>query len=322
MPPVSVISGEVLLRRADVMAAIVVKRTALFFAIILAWTLLTAFARAETVSFSGYRRRHHRREDQRAPALLRDGFAAAPCGFRSASASPAGHGTAARISKASISRRPGRRLAVLWRRPGPAPVIPGGSPKNPMGVAALTFHNGELAIHGTNNPGSIGGYVSHGCIRMHNKRHPDTLFDGVGRHASQSSRDDLALLRAAVFRRARRGDFLCGCAQPSAAREVVGFSGYPRGTIVVKTSERRLYFVNSDGSAIRYPVGVGKAGMAWQGRAYRRAQAGAPVMGSAARYLARQSESAGAHSRRLAAQSDGRARARTRPRQLRDPRHQ
>ena len=57
-------------------------------------------------------------------------------------------------------------------------------------------------------------------------------------------------------------------AAPSAAREVVGFSGYPRGTIVVKTSERRLYFVNSDGSAIRYPVGVGKAGMAWQGRAF------------------------------------------------------
>ena len=55
---------------------------------------------------------------------------------------------------------------------------------------------------------------------------------------------------------------------PAVAREVVGFSGYPRGTIVVKTSERRLYFINNEGSAIRYPVGVGKAGMAWQGRAF------------------------------------------------------
>ena len=27
----------------------------------------------------------------------------------------------------------------------------------------------ELAIHGTNNPGSIGGLVSAGCIRMHNR---------------------------------------------------------------------------------------------------------------------------------------------------------
>ena len=47
-------------------------------------------------------------------------------------------------------------------------VIPGGSPKNPMGAGALVLADHELAIHGTNNPGSIGGFVSHGCIRMHN----------------------------------------------------------------------------------------------------------------------------------------------------------
>ena len=48
-------------------------------------------------------------------------------------------------------------------------VIPGGAPNNPMGVAALTLHGGEYAIHGTNQPGSIGGFVSHGCIRMYNQ---------------------------------------------------------------------------------------------------------------------------------------------------------
>ena len=48
-------------------------------------------------------------------------------------------------------------------------VIPGGSPQNPMGVAAMTLSGGgQYAIHGTNNEGSIGGFVSHGCIRMHN----------------------------------------------------------------------------------------------------------------------------------------------------------
>jgi lipoprotein-anchoring transpeptidase ErfK/SrfK len=47
-------------------------------------------------------------------------------------------------------------------------VIPGGSPRNPMGVAALTLADGEYAIHGTNAPGSIGGFVSYGCIRMLN----------------------------------------------------------------------------------------------------------------------------------------------------------
>lgn len=43
-------------------------------------------------------------------------------------------------------------------------VIAGGSPRNPMGDAALTMRGGEYAIHGTNNPGSIGGFVSYGCI--------------------------------------------------------------------------------------------------------------------------------------------------------------
>jgi len=48
-------------------------------------------------------------------------------------------------------------------------VIEGGSPRNPMGAAALTLSGGEYAIHGTNQPGSIGGFVSYGCIRMHNR---------------------------------------------------------------------------------------------------------------------------------------------------------
>ena len=47
-------------------------------------------------------------------------------------------------------------------------VIPGGSPSNPMGVAAMTLAGGEYAIHGTNMPGSVGGFVSYGCIRMYN----------------------------------------------------------------------------------------------------------------------------------------------------------
>jgi lipoprotein-anchoring transpeptidase ErfK/SrfK len=48
-------------------------------------------------------------------------------------------------------------------------VIPGGSAHNPMGVAALTLSGGEYAIHGTNRPESIGGFVSYGCIRMYNE---------------------------------------------------------------------------------------------------------------------------------------------------------
>ena len=58
-------------------------------------------------------------------------------------------------------------------------VIPGGAPNNPMGAAALTLSGGEYAIHGTNNPGSIGGFVSYGCIRMYNQDITD-LYDRVG----------------------------------------------------------------------------------------------------------------------------------------------
>jgi lipoprotein-anchoring transpeptidase ErfK/SrfK len=58
-------------------------------------------------------------------------------------------------------------------------VVPGGSPHNPMGAAAMTLSGGEYAIHGTNNPRSVGGFVSHGCIRMYNRDIMD-LYRRVG----------------------------------------------------------------------------------------------------------------------------------------------
>ena len=51
--------------------------------------------------------------------------------------------------------------------------------------------------------------------------------------------------------------------QLAQAREIVGFSDpYSSGTVVVKTSERALYYVLGNGKAMRYPVGVGRAGRA------------------------------------------------------------
>jgi lipoprotein-anchoring transpeptidase ErfK/SrfK len=59
-------------------------------------------------------------------------------------------------------------------------VIASGSSANPMGAAAMTLSGGgQYAIHGTNNPGSIGGFVSHGCIRMYNSDILD-LYGRVG----------------------------------------------------------------------------------------------------------------------------------------------
>ena len=53
-------------------------------------------------------------------------------------------------------------------RPDLPALVPGGSPSNPMGAAAMTLAGGPYAIHGTNAPDSIGGFVSYGCIRMYN----------------------------------------------------------------------------------------------------------------------------------------------------------
>jgi len=67
---------------------------------------------------------------------------------------------------------------IAREHPNLPKLIRGGAPNNPMGVAALTLTGGQYAIHGTNNPGSIGGFVSYGCIRMYNQDIVD-LFDRV-----------------------------------------------------------------------------------------------------------------------------------------------
>jgi lipoprotein-anchoring transpeptidase ErfK/SrfK len=49
-------------------------------------------------------------------------------------------------------------------------------------------------------------------------------------------------------------------------RETVDYNGrYPAGTIVISTTERRMYYVLGDGKAIRYGVGVGRPGFEWSG---------------------------------------------------------
>ena len=85
------------------------------------------------------------------------------------------------------SRVDGKYLRPAWSppaevkrdKPSLPDVIAGGSPRNPMGAAALTLTGGEYAIHGTNDPASIGKFVSYGCIRMHNRDIAD-LYRRVG----------------------------------------------------------------------------------------------------------------------------------------------
>jgi lipoprotein-anchoring transpeptidase ErfK/SrfK len=148
---------------------LVLKRTTIFLVIVLSWApLLTTASRAATrVPFSGITpgtivvKTHERRLYY----VLGDGHALR---------FPVGVGKAGwRWHGRAIIE--GKYVKPAWRAPpeitkgGWGPVIPGGSSHNPMGAAALTMRGGEYAIHGTNNPGSIGGFVSHGCIRMYNR---------------------------------------------------------------------------------------------------------------------------------------------------------
>ena len=53
---------------------------------------------------------------------------------------------------------------------------------------------------------------------------------------------------------------------PNLRRQLVFFrSNEPPGTIIVHTSERFLYVVLGGGRAVRYGIGVGRAGFQWQG---------------------------------------------------------
>lgn len=150
----------------------VLKRTALFVAIVLVWALLAATlvnAAPGVVRFRGYApgtivvKTHERRL-----YFVLDPYRALrfPVGVGKRGMQWTGH---ARVEGKYV--RPAWAPPPMIRRENPRlpRVIPGGAPNNPMGVAALTLRGGEYAIHGTNRPSSVGKFISHGCIRMHNR---------------------------------------------------------------------------------------------------------------------------------------------------------
>jgi len=53
---------------------------------------------------------------------------------------------------------------------------------------------------------------------------------------------------------------------PQFRRQIVSYqTKHPAGTIVIDTPSTFLYYVNGDGTAIRYGIGVGREGFTWQG---------------------------------------------------------
>ncbi|MGH6813221.1 MAG: L,D-transpeptidase [Methylocella sp.] len=72
-------------------------------------------------------------------------------------------------------------------------------------------------------------------------------------------------LDAAIF----AGLAVWTAAGEAGAREFVAFSpSYPAGTIVIKQSERMLYYTTGTGTAVRYPIAIGRAGKAWRGETF------------------------------------------------------
>ncbi|MDO6964672.1 L,D-transpeptidase [Rhizobium alvei] len=52
-------------------------------------------------------------------------------------------------------------------------------------------------------------------------------------------------------------------------RQIVNYeTSERRGTIIVDTKKRFLYYILGGGKAVRYGIGVGKQGFAWKGEAY------------------------------------------------------
>jgi hypothetical protein len=58
------------------------------------------------------------------------------------------------------------------------PRFMAGGPGNPLGARAMYLGSSEYRIHGTNDPSTIGKFVSSGCIRLTNEDVAD-LFSRV-----------------------------------------------------------------------------------------------------------------------------------------------
>jgi lipoprotein-anchoring transpeptidase ErfK/SrfK len=153
--------------------SLVLRRTAVFVAFVLIWAFLAAVvahaATRDVVGFSGFAPGTVVvKTEQRRLYYVIDGD----------------HALRFRVGVGRIGKEwtghahiEGKYVRPAWsppeeiRREHPSlpKVIAGGAADNPMGAAALTMRGGEYAIHGTNNPASIGGFVSYGCIRMYNR---------------------------------------------------------------------------------------------------------------------------------------------------------
>jgi lipoprotein-anchoring transpeptidase ErfK/SrfK len=90
------------------------------------------------------------------------------------------------------------------------------------------------------------------------------LTGSIGLAQAQSDNERQQMLFGGAPR-AKNFNFF-GLGGTDATRTKVSYGGAEKpGTIVVNTAERKLYFVQEGGNALRYSIGVGRAGFQWKG---------------------------------------------------------
>ncbi|WP_040593494.1 L,D-transpeptidase [Mesorhizobium metallidurans] len=121
-------------------------------------------------------------------------------------------------------------------------------PAEAMNVA-LTGNNGELRSEAVGQkPRSIGLFAG--------------LFGGTSSSSSMSLLPETRALDAALETKEAKRQFKV---KPEFVPQEVEFSGYDPGTIVIDTSARRLYLVESSSTARRYAIAVGREGLQFKG---------------------------------------------------------
>lgn len=126
--------------------------------------------------------------------------------------------------------------------------------------ARLNAQKVEQPVHAIVATGNNGELRS-GTATQQNKDLFSALFGGTPRQ--QLLPETRALDAALAAREARRQFKVKADFEP----QEVAFSGYPRGTIVIDTSNRYLYLVESSAKARRYAIAVGREGLEFKGKA-------------------------------------------------------
>jgi len=121
-------------------------------------------------------------------------------------------------------------------------------PAEAMNVA-LTGNNGELRSEAPGQKPRSGGIFA-------------GLFGGTSSASSIAYLPETLALDQALAKREAKKQFKV---KPEFVPQDVEFTGYDAGTIVIDTSARRLYLVESSSTARRYAIAVGREGLQFKG---------------------------------------------------------